>query len=203
MVRANDRIDDMIVGEVARAGATGITAWEIESALSVQIGPTVHQTVTGNLRHLVERDEIFQLSEMRFVGGTMRHVYLSPSQYSLEKHGRRIVRERRSRKKSDESERIKLRRRVENARPGSVHNRLLVLFKNYSGGLTCRDIERILQISHQTASARLAEAHAAGLVERTGQTRALPNESRRQPVYQLATSQKSIRETQSRLFDEF
>jgi hypothetical protein len=184
---ATETVDDMIKGVIERAGTAGITAWQIEDILRPRIGETTHQTITGNLTHLIEKHEVYRLRGTRHMGGARRQVYVTPANYSLEMHGPLLVLKRRSRQPNDASSRAKVRQLVRNTRSGSILHRIRGLFEEHPQGLTCREIENLLNIRHQTASGRLSEMRKAGFIRLTGEKRQLASDNKPQPVYALAT----------------
>lgn len=73
-------------------------------------------------------------------------------------------------------------------RPASgMRVRVLELIANFgSYGLTCEDVERLLQMRHQTAGPRIKELKDVGLVIDTGRTR--PTSSGRQAAVYVASA---------------
>jgi hypothetical protein len=180
------RVDNLILREVDQSGAKGITAWEIEERLRPEVGACVHQSVTANLRHLVECGAVIALRLGRLVANRRRRVYLSNAHYSMVQHGAPLFDRRRERRPESEAERERCRRIVANSKPGSLHDRILELIRSHVEGLTCHEIEEHLACSHQTISARLAELRQAGVVKNSGRKRQRPGESRPLSVYEIA-----------------
>jgi hypothetical protein len=191
--------NDLIIHVIRESGATGITAIEIELRLEGHVGRKSHQTITGNLRHLVEDGEVVQIAD-RHARGAMRHVYICPQFHSVELHGPRIVQERRARVQQGDEERANLRRRVDAARADSAVNQIRNLIDAHPEGITCSEIEAELGLRHETASARLAELFAAGLVTKAGKRR-LPGDRQPQSVYVTAREPLQTRIAQPSLFD--
>ena len=178
-------IDDLILREIDRAGVRCITSIEIENALRAVHGDTTHQSVTGNLRHLVERGEVYRIDETRMVEGAERQVYVSPKHYSESEHGERLIVGRKARTAVTADERQEMRDKILNAKEDSSHQRMMELYPEKDDGFTCHEVESDLNMSHQTASARLSEQHKAGFIRKTGDKRQGPNDKKPQPIYEL------------------
>ena len=179
---AGRTVDEPITATVGASGRGGLTALDIETTLAEEVGPSkVHQTVTGNSRHLVERGHLVQVRG-RYQDGYVRHVYVTPENYSAKEHGPRVDVAPRPQKQLTAELREEFRRKVQNARPDSVLIRVRDILVANTQGLTCREIENVLGESHQTVSARLAELRKAGVVEQYGEC-SLPGESKPQPVW--------------------
>jgi hypothetical protein len=193
------RLDGLILREIGRAGKRGITAWEIERNLRAEIGIVVHQAVTGNLRHLVERGSVVALRSRRFFAKMRRRVYVTDIHYDPAVHGAAVLVGRRARIPTSEAERARCRRMIANAKAGSLYGRIREMIRQHTDGLTCRELEVGLDRSHQSISARLAELTSAGFLLKTGRKRRHVGETRALTVYQLANDSEP-RTTD--LFDE-
>ncbi len=176
-------LDRMIVQQVDYARSNGITAWEIENRLRQQVGICVHQSVTGNLRHLVELQRLLKCPRQRFVAKEWRHIYVSPAHYSIQEHGQVQIEPRQTRRQRTQLELVILRRRIANSRPRSSFRKIMEVLSNNPSGLTCRELESGLGLSHQTVSARLTELDVAGYIEKTGLKRRNPGQRRGLSVY--------------------
>lgn len=175
-------VDEAIIATVGASGRKGLTALDIENALAEEVGPSkVHQTVTGNSRHLVERAQLVQIRG-RYQNGYLRHVYVTPENYSAQEHGPQVEVALRPQKELTADVREEFQRKVQNARPDSVLIRVRNIIVSNPEGLTCREVENALRESHQTVSARLTELRKAGIIEQHG-VRSLTGESRPQPVW--------------------
>jgi hypothetical protein len=181
-------LDRLILDAIDASGANGITAWEIEAKLRSDVGISVHQSVTGNLRHLVENGDAVATGMSRFVGGRCREVYVGARHHSVQQHGEARIRPRRNRQTVDAGRSEALRRRLGNARPNTATRQIRELLRGRPEGLTCREIEVELDMSHQTVSARLSELKQSGMIADTGRRRRGPQQWKLQTVWALAES---------------
>lgn len=189
-------IDDQIVTIIRQSGLVGVTSLEIERALWHRLGSTTHQTVTGNLRHLVENNVVVHIALTRHLDGASRRVYVTLENYNQELHGDPVHTPRRARQPCTDSHRDSCRRKVTHANPDSALSRIRTYITNCPDGLTCRELETYLGMSHQTVSARLVELRVAGVITKQG-SRILQGERRSQSVY-FANSESNQERT---LFD--